>query len=86
MTHNSHSGTPLTSVDYNLHGLAGIRLLDATSKDVDTVTRQLGPIQAPFTSEPDITIRFVDSQNHWVLAVFLVVVLQTFPLVDQSCH
>ena len=58
---NSHSGTPLTSVDYNLHGLAGIRLLDATSKDVDTVTRQLGPIQAPLTSEPDITIRFVDS-------------------------
>jgi hypothetical protein len=54
------NGPVATTVDYNLHGLAGVRLLNATSKDVATVTRQLGPIQAPLEREPDITIRFVD--------------------------
>ena len=47
-------------VDYDLHGLAGIRLLDAAPADAAAVTRQLGPIQAPLTREPDIVIRFVD--------------------------
>jgi hypothetical protein len=48
------------AVDFDLHGLAGIRLLDATARDTAVVTRQLGPIQAPLLREPDITIRFVD--------------------------
>ena len=47
-------------VDYDLHGLAGIRLIDASAGDVAAVTRQLGPIQASLTREPDIIIRFVD--------------------------
>jgi hypothetical protein len=47
-------------VDYDLHGLAGIRLIDAAAGDVAAVTRQLGPIQASLRREPDITIRFVD--------------------------
>jgi hypothetical protein len=47
-------------IDYDLHGLAGIRLLDAAPADAAAVTRQLGPIQAPLTREPDIVIRFVD--------------------------
>jgi hypothetical protein len=47
-------------VDFDLHGLAGIRLLDATARDTAVVERQLGPIQAPLSREPDITIRFVD--------------------------
>ena len=50
----------LSTVDFNLHGFVGIRLLDATAKEVKTITRQLGPIQAPLTTDPDITIRFVD--------------------------
>lgn len=56
----SDNGPPTTSVDYDLHGLAGIRLVNATPKDVATVTRQLGPIQAALNREPDIVIRFVD--------------------------
>ena len=60
MTILSDNGSAATAVDYDLHGLAGVRLIDATSKDVATVTRQLGPIQAPLDREPDITIRFVD--------------------------
>ena len=50
----------LSPIDFNLHGFVGIRLLDATAKEVKTITRQLGPIQAPLTTDPDITIRFVD--------------------------
>ena len=46
--------------DYDLHGLAGIRLIDASPSDMAAVTRQLGPIQKPLTREPDIIIRFVD--------------------------
>lgn len=50
----------LASIDYDLHGLAGIRLIDATPSDVAAVTRQLGPIQKPLMRAPDIIIRFVD--------------------------
>lgn len=47
-------------VDYDLHGIVGIRLIDAMPSDVAAVTRQLGPIQAVLEHEPDIVIRFVD--------------------------
>lgn len=48
------------TVDFDLHGLARIRLIEATPKDIATVARQVGPIQAPVSGEADITIRFVD--------------------------
>jgi hypothetical protein len=54
------SAVPGTSVDYDLHGLAGVRLIDATPRDRAVVDAQLGPIAAPLAREPDITIRFVD--------------------------
>ncbi len=60
MSDSSFNSMTLSTVDYDLHGLVGVRLLDATPKDVATVTRQLGPIQASLDREPDITIRFVD--------------------------
>src|SRR5215813_6147866 len=47
-------------VDFDLHGLAGIRLIDASPHEVAAVVRQLGPIQRPLEREPDITIRFVE--------------------------
>ena len=53
-------GTSSNQVDYNLHGAVGIRLCNASPGDVAAVTRQLGPIQAPLTREPDIVIEFVD--------------------------
>src|SRR5690606_6754723 len=55
-----NSAADTRATDYDLHGLAGIRLLDAAPADVAAVTRQLGPIQAPLRREPDIVIRFVD--------------------------
>ena len=51
----------LSRIDYDLHGLVGIRLLNASPCDAAAVSRQLGPIQRPLTREPDILIRFVDS-------------------------
>lgn len=47
-------------MDFDLHGIVGIRLLNATSGDIAAVKRQLGPIQAPLSRMPDIVIRFVD--------------------------
>ncbi len=50
----------LQVVDYDLHGIVGIRLVDAAPADTAAVDRQLGPIQRPLQRLPDITIRFVD--------------------------
>jgi hypothetical protein len=50
----------LQTVDYDLHGLAGVRLLDASPADAAAVDRQLGPIRAPLTREADLVVRFVD--------------------------
>lgn len=54
------SRADLREIDYDLHGLAGIRLVDASPGDAAAVARQLGPIRAPLDREPDILIRFVD--------------------------
>jgi hypothetical protein len=54
------SGSPDHQVDYDLHGLVGIRLVNPSVDDVAGVTRQLGPIRVPRVNEPDIVIRFVD--------------------------
>jgi hypothetical protein len=47
-------------VDFDLHGLAGIRLVGASPSDAAAVRRQLGPLQGNLAHEPDIVIRFVD--------------------------
>lgn len=49
-----------STVDLDIHGLVGIRLLEATDADAATVMRQLGPLRRPLAREPEITIRFVD--------------------------
>ena len=46
--------------EFDLHGVLGIRLVDAGPTDVATVRRQLGPLNRALEREPDITIRFVD--------------------------
>ncbi len=54
------SANASSAVDFDLHGLVGIRLLGATPADVAAVARQLGPVQASLNREPDLVIRFVD--------------------------
>lgn len=51
MVHEHH-------IDYDIHGLVGIRLLNPTAGDAEAVERQLGPLRAPLQREPDIIIRF----------------------------
>jgi hypothetical protein len=46
-------------VDYDIHGLVGIRLIDPSPKDVSGVSARVGPGRT-LTREPDLTIRFVD--------------------------
>ena len=46
--------------DFDLHGIVGIRLTNASQSDLAAVKKQLGPIQSVLTKEPDIVIRFVD--------------------------
>jgi len=48
-------------VDYDLHGVVGVRLLDASDADAAAVDHQLGPLRASLDRAPDITIRFCDS-------------------------
>lgn len=46
--------------DFDLHGLAGIRVVDGTAGDIAAVAAQLGPLPRRLDREPDIVIRFVD--------------------------
>ncbi len=54
------TGAHTASVDFDLHGLAGIRLVDATPAEIAAVRRQVGPVEGKFGREPDLIIRFVD--------------------------
>jgi D-aspartate ligase len=47
-------------LDLDIHGIVGLRLLNASAADVSMVIRQLGPFERPLLRDPDITIRFVD--------------------------
>ena len=49
-----------TTVDFDLHHLIGIRLINSTPGDVRAVARQIGIEQSSLQREPDILIRFVD--------------------------
>src|SRR5215210_5382369 len=50
----------LRIVDYDLHGIVGVRLVGAAPGDVAAVDAQLGPIQGALRREPDIVVHFVE--------------------------
>jgi len=54
------SGFQLAPIEYDLHGVVGIRVVGATPSDARAVARQLGPLAKTLDREPDIVIRFVD--------------------------
>jgi len=46
--------------DFDLHGLASVRLIEATESDAAVVEKQLGFSAGESVDDPDIVIRFVD--------------------------
>jgi hypothetical protein len=50
--------TPI--VDFDLHGLVGIRLVNPSSQDLSAVIADIGNMRRPLDRDPDITIRFVE--------------------------
>lgn len=47
-------------VDFDVHGLIGIRFVSPSPRAEGAVKRQLGALQSPLVREPDITFRFVE--------------------------
>jgi hypothetical protein len=56
---NQKSFSDQEKIDYDIHGLVGIRLINPSFSDAAAVARQLGPLQSPLPREPDIVVRFV---------------------------
>jgi len=48
------------TADYDLHGIVGLRLIDASPRDITAVTRQIGPIRGELARDPDIVVHFVE--------------------------
>jgi hypothetical protein len=48
-------------VDYDVHGRAGVRLVEPSLQDVAAVDRHLGMLRRPLERDPDVVIRFVDA-------------------------
>jgi hypothetical protein len=46
------------TVDFDLHGLVGIRLINPTARDAARLEKLLAPFRAKLEREPDITVRF----------------------------
>lgn len=58
MTYGDSSGIQ-GHIDYDIHGLVGLRLIDPSPSDAAAVARQLGPLQGSLSRPPDIVVRFV---------------------------
>jgi hypothetical protein len=58
-----NAGSPAREhhVDFDLHGVVGIRLVDASPTELAVVRRQLGLQEGPLTRAPDVVVRFVDA-------------------------
>lgn len=53
----------MSATDFDLHGLIGLRLLDATEEEASGVGRQLGLSPTKLARPPDIVIRWVNQQT-----------------------
>ena len=65
-SHNGTTSSWQSCVDYDIHGLVGVRLLDPQPRDVLAVSKQLGPMLKPLerpaeaTSAKTVTIHGVE--------------------------
>jgi hypothetical protein len=46
-------------IDYDVHAIVGVRLVNPSPGDAAAVARQLGPLARPLEREPDIIVEFV---------------------------
>jgi hypothetical protein len=58
-THDPANRATSSIVEFDIHGLAGIRLVDPSPRDLTAVSAQIGPPSA-LSGAPDLTIRFVE--------------------------
>ena len=60
--HNGHSATFECpgNIDFDIHGVVGIRLIGASPSDLDAVCKLLGRPSRRLPTKPDITVRFVE--------------------------
>src|SRR5215212_7623583 len=62
----NRSGTLLAGmddgIDYDLHGIVGIRVVGGTPGDAAVVDRQLGGLTKPLDRSPDIVVSFVEPE------------------------
>jgi hypothetical protein len=58
--------TDPTHIDFDIHGLAGLRLVEPSPEDAAGVRLELGLLEVPagLVGEPDLTVRFVDRIRH----------------------
>jgi hypothetical protein len=49
-----------SAIDFDLHGLVGVRVLGAGPAEAAVVDRQLGGLRGPLRRDPDVIVRFVD--------------------------
>jgi hypothetical protein len=49
----------MNPVEYDVHGVVGVRLVNARASDIAAVDRQLGPLRCSLAREPEIVIRYV---------------------------
>lgn len=48
-------------IEYDVHGVVGIRLIDPSAADLQALDLWLGPFRKPLASAPDVTVRYVDT-------------------------
>ena len=56
---NTANSEPPGKIDFDIHGVVGIRLIDASPSDLDAVCKLLGRPSRRLPTNPDITVRFV---------------------------
>jgi hypothetical protein len=55
-----------TQLDFDIHGPAGVRLIDPSPEDAAGARLELGLLERPsgLVGEPDLTVRYVDRIRH----------------------
>jgi hypothetical protein len=56
-----NDGRKVKPVDFDMHGIVGVRLINPSDSDAAAVVNQLGPLQGSLNRDPDIVIQFKEN-------------------------